>query len=100
MLFDVIEEANQAIAEHVDKNFEMIDPSEAGLDTRAAYRIWISDEAIVVRKSDDGRMQYYGGFEYVDKEYRKEMGDWVIYFADDERVAEHIDTWKELEVSE
>jgi hypothetical protein len=40
-------------------------------------------------------MQYYGGFEYVYKEYRHEMGDYVFYLAEDDRVGGHIDSYYE-----
>jgi hypothetical protein len=40
-------------------------------------------------------MQYYGGFEYVDKDYRYEMGDYVFYTVDDDRVGGHVDSYYE-----
>lgn len=96
-LFEMLDDINQQIAERVDKEMEMISPEQIGLDNRSAYRVWVSEEAIVVRKSDDGRMQYYGGFEYVDREYRREFGDWVFYFADEERVSDHLSQYYEQE---
>lgn len=96
-LFDTLDEMNQTLTDQINADMEMISPEQIGLDGRCAYRVWISEEAIAVRKSDDGRMQYYGGFEYVDKEYRREFGDWVFYFADDERISDHLSQFYDQE---
>lgn len=72
-------------------------PADLGLDRRAAYRLFVIDDVIAVTKGDDRNLQYYGGFEYVDKEYRKELGNWVFYSAEDDRVAGHLDRYKETE---
>lgn len=65
---------------------------ECGLDKRAScYTLWVSDTWIACVASQDRNLQYYGGFEYVDKGFRQELGDYVIYFADDARVQAHID---------
>lgn len=63
-----------------------------GLDNRCGM-IFINHNAIAVRKCNDGSLQYYGGFEYVDKEYRYEVGDYVFYNGEDERVRDHLDKY-------
>jgi hypothetical protein len=83
----------------MDKATEVM-PEDLGLDRRAAYRLYITDEVIAVPKGDDRALQYYGGFEYVDKEYRHELGDWVFYSAEDDRVARHLDRHNEVEEEE
>lgn len=72
-------------------------PEDLGLDRRAAYRLFITDDVIAVTKDGDRSLQYYGGFEYVDPEYRRELGSWVFYSAEDDRVAGHLDRYKETE---
>jgi hypothetical protein len=74
-------------------DMEYTQPENLGLDRRAGYRLFVSEDCIVVDKANDRSLQYYGGFEYVDQDYRVEMGDYVIYLADDERVLGHIDTF-------
>ncbi len=74
-------------------DMEYTTPDSMGLDRRAGYRLWINEDCIVVDKDNDRSLQYYGGFEYVDRDYRVEMGDYVIYLSDDERVQGHIDTF-------
>jgi hypothetical protein len=65
-----------------------------GLDPRAAYRLWVTIDAIIVKRSEDRTMQYYGGFEYVDKSHRQEIGDYVFYLSDgDDRVGDCIEFW-------
>jgi hypothetical protein len=74
---------------------EEVLPEDLGLDRRAAYRLWVTDEVIAVTKNCDRSLQYYGGFEYVDKDYRKEIGEWVFYSAEDDRVARHLVRYNE-----
>lgn len=69
--------------------------SAVNLDTRCYGIYVVNDDMIVVNKSDDRSLQYYGGFEYVNKDFRQEVGDWVIYHQDDERVRNCIDYFEE-----
>ena len=72
-----------------------------GLDRRAGYRLWIDDDAIIVDKHNDRDLQYYGGFEYVDKDTRTECGYYVIYSSNDDRVRDCIEQFEEsLETAE
>ncbi len=83
-------EVNDTVTEYVDDNLERIRPEQAGLDARCG-RIWVCMDCIAVETGGNDRtLQYYGGFEYVDKEYRTELGNWVFYSAEDERVAGHL----------
>lgn len=92
-LYELIETIDLSVERHINSNMEQISPPRAGLDPRAAYTLYISGEAIAVPKSQDRTLQYYGGFEYVDTDYRKELGDYVFYLADDDRVAGHIEQY-------
>jgi hypothetical protein len=68
-----------------------VSASELGLDQRAAWGgIYVTPECLAVVADCDGSLRYYGGFEYVTKEYRVGMGEWVFYLAEDERVREHL----------
>lgn len=65
---------------------------ELGLDPRAFWGYaYVDETAIVVNKEQARTLDYYGGFEYVDKDYRREVGDYVFYLAEDDRVREHIE---------
>ena len=68
--------------------------TQLGLDSRAFWGYaFVDDSAIVVIKEQTRTLDYYGGFEYVDKEYRREVGDYVFYLAEDDRVRRHIDRY-------
>lgn len=96
MFNKMLHEVNDIVTEYVDDNLERIRPEQAGLDARCG-RIWVNRECIAVENGNDRVLQYYGGFEYVEKEYRTELGDWVFYSADDDRVHEHIAAYYEKE---
>jgi len=88
-IYDVIDQINDKMRERLKEMFYCM-PEELGLDNRAGYRLWCDRDSIIVDKQHDRSLQYYGGFEYCDKDYRHELGDYVIYTADDDRVEEHI----------
>ena len=72
---------------------ECLRGDQMGMDIRAGHMIYLVEaEGLVVRKNHDGILQYYGGFEYVDKMNRWEMGSWVFYSIEDERVKDCFDT--------
>ena len=93
---DFIESINDRITAYVGKMEEFL-PTDLGLDSRSAYRLYVDKDrtCIVVNKHDDRTLQYYGAFEYVDKDYRREMGNWVFYSSEDERVFSHLE-WIEV----
>jgi hypothetical protein len=93
-----IEDISEQVQNYVNENMEAVNLNETkiGLDPRASYGpIFINRSGIAVKKNYDRNMQYYGGFEYVDKDYRYEMGDYVFYTVDDDRVGGHVDSYYE-----
>jgi hypothetical protein len=96
---DLLDSIDRQVRDFIDKATE-VTAEDLGLDRRAAYRLFITDEVIAVPKGDDRVLQYYGGFEYVDKEYRHELGDWVFYSANDDRVMGHLNRYNEVEEEE
>jgi hypothetical protein len=92
MLYDVVEDAEAQVAQWLDKNAERVSADKLGLDERCGT-LWVCDEAVVCDSYNKGRLEYYGGFEYVDKEQVKAVGSYTIYYADDERVQECIEQW-------
>lgn len=87
--FDLQHDLNQLAEEQLNDAPITRDLRALGLDPRAAYQLWIGQDFIAVRSSDDRSLQYYGGFEYVDKEFRVECGEYVFYSTDDNRVYDH-----------
>ena len=83
MIRDQLEALNEQANELV-RALDKVDTEKLGLDPRAAYGIRVSHEDgfLAVPESEDRTMQYYGGFEYVDAEFRSEAGDFVLYSVD------------------
>ena len=96
-VWDFLDSIDDRITSYVAK-MEEVQAEDIGLDRRSAYRLYVDKDrtCIAVSKSYDRTLQYYGGFEYVDREYRREVGNWVFYFADSERVQGHLDHLNEL----
>lgn len=79
-LYELIEEVNSKVDSFVDM-MEDVSPDVIGLDRRCARKLHISEDAIVVSKLNDRNLQYYGGFEYVDSEYRTELMNTDVIMA-------------------
>ena len=82
------------VAEEMLKGVSEFSAKDCGLDERASWRkLFVTEDFICCHESEDRSLQYYGGFEYVDKSQRKEVGNYVFYFKNEEedgRVAGHI----------
>lgn len=61
------------------------------LDTRARPpKLFIGENVLLVSKRYTRFLDYYGGFEYVDKKHRTEVGSYVMYSGECGRVLEII----------
>jgi hypothetical protein len=78
-LYNLINKVNTKMEKWLTKHATKTDSEALGLGRRAAHRMWATTEALVVKASDDASLQHYGGFEYVDKDQRTQIGDYVIY---------------------
>lgn len=93
---NLINEINQKIEVYVGGLTE-VQAQDLGLDERAGRLYTDGFEGIVVHKEADQRLCYYGGFEYIDKYYRQELGDYVFYTAGDDRIDECLDYFRNME---
>jgi len=93
MLYNVIYDAEQAMTEHLQEHGELVSAEAIGLDCRAGS-VWVTEDAIVAEHNTRS-LDYYGGFEYVDTEYTARVGNYKVYFADDERVAGCLECYSE-----
>lgn len=91
--YEMLDTVTDAVDAFVTESTEKVKPEEIGLDNREGYTLFINEDVIVVDKERDKGLQYYGGFEYVDAEYRTEIGAYVFYSCEDERVQGHIQKW-------
>jgi hypothetical protein len=92
-ILDYIDEVSDT-ANRLVNEMELVSADKVGLDIRVG-RLWVSEDCVVTTKARDRNLQYYGGFEYVDKDCRNELGDFVVYVRDDGRVQDCIERWLE-----
>lgn len=96
-IYDFIDDVNEKLYRRTE-NMTKVTADKLGLDIRAGYTLYIDEECIIVDKNNDRMLQYYGGFEYVDKDLRNAIGDYVIYTnGGDDRVARCIDYYYDKE---
>ncbi len=96
--YSFLEETTAQAQHFIENEAKEVRPEELGLDKRAGWKLYITSDAIITPKGGDRTLQYYGGFEYVDKSCRQEAGDYVFYFNEDSRVADHLETYEEREL--
>lgn len=100
--YDFLAEINDSVERFVS-NLTQTDAKALGLDPRSGYDLYVTADTIVVDKSNDSKLQYYGGFEYVDNTYRNEVGNYVFYVVgedNDDRVAECLNFFYEIQKEE
>jgi len=98
--FQFLYDMDDRVFDYVKTNMVETRVDKLGLDIRAGGYVWVDEDTIVVKKGSDGSLQYYGGFEYVDKDCRREMGDYVFYLGEDSRVRGHLDRYYGVEREE
>jgi hypothetical protein len=88
LLRDKMDVMMQELENELDESWERVDAEKLGLDSRAdCSRMWASDEGIATAGSTRS-LEYYGGFEYIDKYCVTRMGDITLWSAAAERVRE------------
>lgn len=90
-IYDIIAEVNRNLVDITD-SMQLVKAEDVGLDARC-NKLYVNEDCIITKKHLDGALQYYGGFEYIDKSNRCEIGNFVIYFGEDDRVRKHIDRY-------
>ena len=95
-MYELIENINGQIQAKI---YEMkaVKAAALGLDFRAGFKLFVGDNCIAVSKRNDGVLQYYGGFEYIDEDCRTELGEYVIYFDEADRVRNCLEFLEETE---
>ena len=96
-VWTLVDEVSRTVECFIDNHMTKTNAEKLGLDSRAGYSLFVNDECIAVRSYNDRSLQYYGGFEYIDKEDRKELGEWVFYMSDSSRVSDCLDCFAEIE---
>ena len=93
-LVDFLDEVNNAFRNLI-KGLDRVNPQEIGLDGRSSYGpLWINEDYIITTEASARQLNYYGGFEYVEKDCVQKIGDYVLYSREDSRVDGHIRRWE------
>lgn len=71
----------------IEEKTELVPASDLGLDERIP-KLLIGSNFIAVPRDGyaEKQLQYYGGFEYIEEEDIKYMGDYKFYFDSSDRV--------------
>lgn len=93
-LVDFLDEVNHTLKTML-QGFDRVQPEEIGLDERSSYGpLWINEDYIITTEASARQLNYYGGFEYVEKNCVQIVGDYVLYSREDSRVDGHIRRWE------
>jgi len=82
-MFEALEEIEEQVNQLVSEHMTCCNAADLGLDPRAGYRIYVADGMLAVDADTNRILRYYGGFEYIDAQFVKHMGNWVFYIEDD-----------------
>lgn len=98
-ILDVVDEVTYGVERFV-AGMERVSADKLGLDIRCG-RVYVDRDERVIVTDNPRSLDYYGGFEYIDKECRTQLGDYVIYQGHN-RVEDCFDTLtaEELEDAE
>jgi hypothetical protein len=92
MIFEIDNRVAQIVEQYVENDCKVGDRNKTGLDPRAfGSRFYYNYDCIIIDISARRSLDYYGGFEYIDSDYIRTYGDFVIYSAEADRVQEVID---------
>jgi len=91
---DMIDAINEVVERHIRENFEQASGATVGLDQRVG-RVYVNTQDRVIASNNQRSLEYYGGFEYIDKEMVTTVGDWTFYQGD--RVDDCIDAYENKE---
>lgn len=93
-IYDLIQDVNQAVNDFITDHCQLMTKEikqKTGVDYRAFVgNCWYGEDCIIIKTSNKGSFNYYGGFEYHNQELATTIGDYIIYQSDneDDRVGE------------
>jgi len=90
---DLLDEVADMVERHV-AGMRKVEATALGLDVRCGMA-WVDEDYIVAYASN--RFDYYGGFEYVDKDDVQVIGDYKFYSANSSRIADAIECLMEAD---
>jgi hypothetical protein len=90
-MLDLIDEVQDLVERQV-MGMKRVRASDLGLDPRCGSAYVGEDmECIVVDSGNARSFDYYGGFEYIDAEDKRVLGDYVVYLNTSDRVIDALE---------
>jgi hypothetical protein len=88
---EMLDEIQYQVERHV-QGLRRVSSVELGLDPRCG-RAYVGEnlDCIVVDEGNARSYNYYGGFEYIDSEDVRSIGDYVVYLDTSERVRDALE---------
>ena len=96
-MMDLVDEVNDMVERQI-AGMKRVSARDLGLDMRCGHAY--VDEAMECIVVDDARARsfnYYGGFEYISDEDKRQLGDYTIYFNTCDRVSDALECLMEKE---
>jgi len=92
---EMIDEIQYAVERHV-QGLRRVSANELGLDIRCG-RAYVGEnmDCIVVDEGNARSYNYYGGFEYIDNDDIRKLGEYVIYMDTSDRVRDALESLME-----
>ena len=88
---DILQNDINNMVEDFMSDTMLIEPEAVGLDRRVGTIFVTPDKSCIIAPlHNQACIEYYGGFEYVDREAKKVIGNYVFYLATDDRVEDHL----------
>jgi hypothetical protein len=69
---------------------KLVNADEVGLDERCG-KVYVGNDFIATLAHNRRKLEYYGGFEYIDDDSKFTIGDYIFYTDNHERVSDAID---------
>lgn len=91
---EMIDEIQYAVERHV-QGLRRVSANELGLDIRCG-RAYVGENLDCIIVEGDARSyNYYGGFEYIDSEDKRTLGDYTVFLDTSERVRDALEALME-----
>ena len=90
-MLDLVDEVQDMVERQV-AGMRRVSATALGLDQRCGSAYVDEDmECIVVSDANARTYNYYGGFEYIDDEDVRKLGDYVVYLSTSDRVRDALE---------
>lgn len=97
---EFMSEIEDKFQDEILSNATEVTADHLGLDIRAGYVLWVTAErdAIICPSNNVRALEYYGGFEYIERDAVRQIGNYTIYLLqeEDDRVGECMDHFETM----